>query len=290
VGKAIYLGEKYRAELEVINEFMKVSVIIATKNEEEHIADCLASLQKQTMKADEVIVVDNHSSDKTVQIAKQFTKHVYIHGNERSMQRNFGARKAIGDYILFLDADMVLTESVVEECIKMSKGNKKIVAIIIPEESIGEGFWAQCKALEKSYYIGNDDVEAPRFFNKKIFLQVGGYDENLISAEDWELSQRIRHHGILARVKAKILHNEGRLSLTQTIEKKYYYAQKYRNYEKKISDTTQKQQTILSRYSLFFSHPQKLFANPILGLGMLFMKTCEFGAGALGYLTSKIDR
>ena len=44
------------------------------------------------------------------------------------------------------------------------------------------------------------------------------------------------------------------------------------------------------RYKLFFSHPKKLISHPILGAGMLFMKTCEFSAGALGYIKGNLDK
>ena len=43
-------------------------------------------------------------------------------------------------------------------------------------------------------------------------------------------------------------------------------------------------------YKLFFSNPKKLFKNPILGLGMIFMKSCEFGFGGMGYLVGRIKK
>ena len=45
---------------------------------------------------------------------------------------------------------------------------------------------------------------------------------------------------------------------------------------------------VADRYKLFLSKPKVLFKDPILGCGLLFMKTCEFGAGAVGYVLGRI--
>ena len=87
---------------------MKISIIIATKNEENNISRLLRSLKEQTFRDFETIIVDNNSSDQTKKIASKFTSKIFIHGPERSTQRNYGLEKAIGKYILFLDADMEL--------------------------------------------------------------------------------------------------------------------------------------------------------------------------------------
>ena len=73
-----------------------VSIIIPTLNEEASLEICLKSIKKQTYKNLETIVVDNFSKDRTPEIAKKYTKLVFKKGNERSAQRNFGAKKAKG--------------------------------------------------------------------------------------------------------------------------------------------------------------------------------------------------
>lgn len=80
-----------------------ISVIILTKNEENNITECLDSVSW----CDEKIVIDDHSTDKTVEIAKKKGVRVFIHSlvNDFSEQRNFGLEKAKGDWVLFLDAD-----------------------------------------------------------------------------------------------------------------------------------------------------------------------------------------
>lgn len=267
-----------------------VTVIVPTKNSSATLDDCLNSIKNQTYPAIELIVVDNFSDDETLNIAKRYTSHFYSKGPERSYQRNFAVSKAKGTYVCIIDSDMNLEPEVIEQCVDLMATNKKTVGVTIPEESFGEGFWAQCKKLERSFYVGVPYMEAARFFYRKDFLDIGGYDVAMVSGEDWDLSQRIESRGKLARTSAYIHHDEGHISLLKTIKKKLYYAKLFASYtENSGSQEKVGQQTnLFGRYKLFFSHPKKLFHNPILGLGMLFMKTCEFGFGGIGYLMAKV--
>lgn len=92
----------------------KLSVVITAYNEEKKIAAALESAQF----ADEIILVDNGSADKTVEIAKKFTKHIYHQKNDPAnidLQKNFGIEKATGDWILILDADEIISKELAEE-------------------------------------------------------------------------------------------------------------------------------------------------------------------------------
>jgi len=85
----------------------KLSVVIIKKNEDGNIKQCLESVKW----ADEIIVVDSFSTDKTVEIAKQYTKKIFLNDNSRciNLNKNLGMGKATGDWILVLDADEVVT-------------------------------------------------------------------------------------------------------------------------------------------------------------------------------------
>jgi hypothetical protein len=135
-------------------------------------------------------------------------------------------------------------------------------------------------------------MEAARFFRKDVYQKTGGYDENMVSGEDWDLSQRVEAIGKIDRINDFIYHNEGRASLIKIIKKKFYYAGKLSKYKENNlnQEKIAKQTGIISRYKLFLSQPKKLLKNPSIGLGMLFMKTCEFGFGGVGYLTSRIKK
>ena len=265
-----------------------VSVIVTTYNSASTLDACLASIQRQSYDEAELIVVDNNSTDNTKQIAKKYGA-VFDTGPERSAQRNFGVSKAKGQYVLIIDSDMELGKDVVKTCVEQVQQHDDIKAVVIPEESFGTGFWAQCKRLERSFYVGVEWMEAARLFDKKTYIQVGGYNEDLVSGEDWDLSQRVARQAKIGRIDEFIRHNEGQLHLLRTLQKKYYYAQKFAAYlaANQHTKAVRSQTGILSRYGLFFSKPGRLLKRPDLGLGMLFMKTSEFTFGGFGYVYSK---
>ena len=147
-----------------------VSVIVPTYNSNKYLDECLNSIKNQTYKNTELIVIDNNSTDNTKEIARRYTDKVYNQGPERSAQRNFGVNQSNGEYVVIIDSDMVLADKVIESCVEKIQVGENIKGIIIPEESFGEGFWAQCKKLEKSFYVGVKWMEAARFFEKKAFL------------------------------------------------------------------------------------------------------------------------
>lgn len=254
-----------------------VSVIVTTKNNASTIEACLKSIAAQTYSNIEIIVVDNNSTDRTTDIAKMYTDHVYSKGPERSAQRNYAVTKSSGDYVLIIDSDMDVNPAVVSEC--AAAVTEKFQAVIIPEESFGEGFWAQCKALERSFYVGVDWIEAPRFFAKDLYTSVGGYDEAMSGGEDWDLRHRISSKTSIAHISAIIRHNEGHLTLKEIITSRKYYAKGFQQqYDKpRVEGQKSGAAQAMGTFTLFFSQPGKLFAHPIRGIGMLFMKVVEFG-------------
>jgi glycosyltransferase involved in cell wall biosynthesis len=80
-----------------------ISAVILTKNEEKNIAECLQSLSW----CDEILVIDDNSTDKTIALAKKLGATVLTHSlpHDFSAQRNFGLQKAKNEWVLFIDAD-----------------------------------------------------------------------------------------------------------------------------------------------------------------------------------------
>lgn len=268
-----------------------ISVIVPTRNSSACLKNCLKSITGQSYNNIELIVVDNNSSDDTKKIARKYTDKVYNKGPERSAQRNFGAKQSKGTYLLIIDSDMELTKDVVKACVEKAGKDDQIKAIVIPEESFGEGFWAQCKKLERSFYVGVDWMEAARFFERRAFEEMNGYDEQMTGAEDYDLPQRMKFKygaASFARTEEFIMHNEQKISLIKTCKKKFYYAQGISRYKKSNKESLRKQSSVIKRYKLFLSQPKKLIQNPITGVAMLFMKTAEMVAGGLGYVNSQV--
>ena len=211
-----------------------VSVVITTKNEEKHITDCLQSIKKQTYPVDkiEIIVVDNHSIDKTKIFAKKYTEKIYDCSPERSAQRNFGAKKSTGQYFLYLDADMILSPGIIAEAIETMSKDEKIVGLYIPEIIMGDSYWSKVRRFERSFYDGTV-IDAVRFIRLKDFLSVGGFDETMSGPEDWDLDKKIRQRGKTDLIQSPLYHNESEFNLHKYLQKKSYYAKSFNKYIKK---------------------------------------------------------
>ncbi|MFH1047821.1 MAG: hypothetical protein V1738_05960, partial [Patescibacteria group bacterium] len=82
----------------------------------------------------------------------------------------------------------------------------------------------------------------------------------------------------------------GQPTLWKIRKKKIYYASRLSTYtgNSQHQPYAKKQMGLSARYALFLSRPRQLFAQPLLGLGMLFMKTSEFAVGSLAYLWAKL--
>lgn len=253
-----------------------VSVIIPTKNSSRTIGACLRSIKSQTYKNIELIVVDNNSTDNTKEIAQKYTDKVFNYGPERSAQRNFGAKQARGEYLLIHDSDIYFDVDSVKECVALSR-MENCDAIILPEKSIGTGFWAKVKAFERSFYIGSDSMEAPRFFKREVYEKLGGYDEELTGPEDWDLGIRIKNEGYkTSRAKLFLWHDEGRVDLFGSSKKKKYYSEDiFGKYAQKHPGEFKKQMSFFVRFPLK-KIIKKGLGHPVLFGSMIFMKTCEF--------------
>ncbi len=92
---------------------IKLTVIVLTHNDELRIVDCLESVSF----ADEIIVIDDKSTDRTIDLALGFTKKIYSKQlqNNFASQRNFGLDQAHGDWILFVDSDEIVSQNLKNE-------------------------------------------------------------------------------------------------------------------------------------------------------------------------------
>jgi glycosyltransferase involved in cell wall biosynthesis len=265
---------------------MKVSVVVPTRNSGRTLEACLKSVRGQTHAPVEILVADNHSSDATRAIADRFADAVLVGGPERSAQRNRAAAVATGSALFFVDSDMVLTPSVVAECVDAAARGAD--AVVIPEQSFGEGFWARCKALERSCYVGDASIEAARFFSRTIFERAGGYDEALVAAEDWDLHERVVQAGaVIGRTSSLIWHDEGPLRVSRLAAKKFRYGKTLGLYTRKHPALARRQLRIVR--PAFLRHRRRLARDPVAAAGMIMMKTSEAVAAAVGFFVAKFQ-
>lgn len=263
-----------------------ISVIITTKNEEEVLENLLKSIRNQSYKNYEVILVDNYSIDGTLKIAEKYTSNIYTKGPERSTQRNFGASKARGEYVLIVDADMMLTKNVLKACIEKIISNPELGGLIVPEKSFGKGFWAKCKAFERQFYLGDENIEAARFFKRSIFKKFEGYDTKITGPEDWDLPLRMKKAGVkIGRINNFIMHNERKFSPWKSAKKKFYYALHSKEYLKRHPEMVLTQGNLFFRPG-FYKNLDKLLDDPLITAGFFVTRFLEMSGAILGITVS----
>lgn len=101
---------------------MKISVVVLTKNEAKVLESCLSGLSW----CDQILVIDDYSSDETLKIAKKYRAAVYQRrlGDDFAAQRNFALKKAKGQWVLFVDADEKVSPELKNEIIKKTKAGE----------------------------------------------------------------------------------------------------------------------------------------------------------------------
>lgn len=130
---------------------MKVSVVISSFNEEGRIEDCLKSVTKI---ANEIIFIDNSSTDKTASIARKYTDKVFIRENNPmlNVNKNFGFSKATGKWILSLDSDERIDKELEEEILSLPE-ESTIDGYFIPRKNIIFGKWIEHTGWYPDYQL-----------------------------------------------------------------------------------------------------------------------------------------
>jgi hypothetical protein len=178
---------------------------------------------------------------------------------------------------------MVLDKGLLED---IALGMKRYDALVIPERGGGSGFMAGCKALEKSCYVGDEAVECARVVSRKAFSAVGGYDPELLLAEDRDFHQRIKEKFRVGRTTAGVLHDESQLSLLSDMRKSYAYGRSLPIFMAKTR--TGAGMWIGTRAALLPRYLGKLAADPVHGAGLLPIRCLEYITGAAGFLSAKL--
>ncbi|MDO8623481.1 MAG: glycosyltransferase family A protein [archaeon] len=175
-----------------MNKNPLLSVIIPQYNEEKDISDCLKSLENQTYKKIEIIVVDDGSTDNSLELIKNFSKKIKIlQQNHKGPgeARNLGAKNAKGEILIFVDADMMfdkdylkyLVKPIIEEGV-IGTENEMQISTNYNKENMDK-IWARC-AGKWSFDGTFKNRKIFRAIKKDKFLEMGGFDSSLGYADD----------------------------------------------------------------------------------------------------------
>ena len=200
------LGNETLSTTQELAQLLQMSVVIPTLNEERHLRNCLESLVRADFlrKHFEVVVIDNGSTDSTIQIAESFASELNIRVFVRqrvfiSALRNFGVSMAKGAYVAFVDADCVVPPNwlrdgmrrVVENGAGIVGAHYRIPAGSSLLATIWDRHQIAAKVGRVNYVPGGDLM-----IGRAHFLSIGGFDESIETNEDAELCERARHAGL----------------------------------------------------------------------------------------------
>lgn len=282
---------KYNEKIKIMKDEL-ISIIIPTKNSDKYLYRCLSSIFDQDYKKFEILIIDSGSTDKTLKIAKLFNCKIINYKPKISnskfdapYKRNFGVKKSSGKYIYYFDADMEMSKGLLTE---INKNLYKYDALIVPEDSVGSGIWAYAKHIERRCYWGDNSIEASRVFKKNTWDTLGGLDTSLGGGgDDWDLQNRLMNSKFkFSRTKNIVFHNEGKLSLINLLKKRFMYGRDSIKYlVKKPKSSFISYFPIRKAYIINW----KLFiCNPIVIIPFIFMRFCEYTAGFVGIIYSRI--
>ncbi|MCK5294944.1 MAG: glycosyltransferase family 2 protein [Arcobacteraceae bacterium] len=241
---------------------MKISVIIPSYNRAEFLPKTIESILNQTVKVNEIIVVDDGSTDNTQEVIKEYDiKYIYQENSGVSSARNAGIKSAVNDWITFLDSDDIWETTKIEKQIEFYKNNKTI------KFSYTDELWKfnnkiikqnkNQQKLQNSTFVDNISLckigTSTVFIHKYILDEVGLFDEKLIACEDYDLWLRILRKYkvgyIDEKLITKIAGHKGQLSF-ETKAQDYYrilalLKHKNSEYKDKVLEEIKKKKEIL---------------------------------------------
>lgn len=178
-----------------------ISIIVITLNEETRIANLLKDLSQQTYRNFEVIVVDSNSDDETINVASSFSEDLpalTVHNmRERgvSLGRNTGASKAKHNRLLFLDADVRLRPSFLQNAIeKLSETKLEVAGVYMGAKDLPlahkAGYGLFNAGLFATQFVFPTAVGACIFSTKRAHTDLNGFDEQITLCEDCDYVKR----------------------------------------------------------------------------------------------------
>ena len=197
-----------------------VSIIIRTKNEERWIVPCLESLFNQTYRNFEIIIVDNYSTDKTIEKAKQFkiSKILKIKKFLPGKAINMGIKKSKGTYAVILSAHAIPTNNLwLEKLVKAIEEDEKFAGVYGRQEPMSFSSPSDKRdmllvfGLDRKYQIKDSFFHnANSIIRRKIWNKII-FDEKVTNIEDRIWAQEAINHGykIMYEPEASVYHYHG---------------------------------------------------------------------------------
>lgn len=194
---------------------LPISVVVIARNAENTIAECLDSLQSNNPA--EIIVVDGNSTDRTVEVARRYTKRIYSdEGRAKAYARQAGAEQATQEYLAYVDSDVILTQGVLATMLTELKASDSIAIsarqLLPSAERPNYWEWAysqHCQYGSKLRPPQNYLGLAACLFRRETIIKYGfDISGRMKDVDDIDLSLRLRRDGYEFGISsASVYHN-----------------------------------------------------------------------------------
>jgi arabinofuranan 3-O-arabinosyltransferase len=260
-----------------------VAIIIPVRNRAAEMRRLLESIAKQDYPLDKitVVVMDAVSTDGTQEACRKFPFVKLIElPVERHVSRNRGAQATDTKYLVHIDSDMEMVPATISTLVRIAE-EERFDFLSIPERSTGDTLWARARALEKIVIDDDPDRCGARFMTRKAFDIVGGYDEQILFSEDYNIHTRLVQAGFRHRVAKEtfLWHHEG-CTVLQAARKQFYYSQSAHLYFKKFKGVTVRQYNPFR--AAYLKHGKLILQHPVLFTSLMLGKALTYITGFSG--------
>ncbi len=188
-----------------LKKFPKISVIIPNYNDAETLPLCLQATLALDYPDFEIIVVDDKSTDNSIEAIKKYQIKLLTHMKNRGQgaARNTGAKQAEGEILLFIDSDVCIKKDTLKKIVYIFYDKKNIEAVVgMPDKKC---IYKNLSSMHFNRRIHFNYSKLPDYINilygsisavrKDIFSKMGGFDERISGVEDDELGFRLAEAG-----------------------------------------------------------------------------------------------
>ena len=262
---------------------VSIMLPLSSRADPSRVDACLTSIRDQTYQQCEVLVFLTMGSPlDLIQSVSGYSDFRVIRGiSTKSAARNNLASEATGKYMLFIDFDMELSPTFIEECVRTAELKGSAGVVVLVKEAPSESLVSKLRSLERSLTDSDTGAAVPIFIRGDAFRTVGGCDEEVDLLDDWVLSMKLRRAGQrIDRAEAALLMNES-TNILEILRRKYARGRIMPAFLREFPDSEYMKYRERA-YRSYIANWRILLKSPMRAIGLAVLKTLELTSLFLG--------